>query len=263
MLDDQSSINHQSATIRCFPDLEALSWTLVDHFANLVHPCDRFCVALSGGHTPRRFYQLLGTRQDIEWRKVHLFLGDERYVPPSDERSNEKMIKDELVRQIDIPLANSHWMYDEEGWEYSAKRYDRILHDFFDGRDHTFDLALQGMGDDGHTASIFPGSAEFIRLRGPSSAGSEGHGALPEPDESGAPTRVVTTQGPPESPERLSCTLDCLAASREVLFVVAGKDKAERLKQVIDGDLRYPAAALASKAKRVEWWIDEAAASKL
>ncbi|MFI5385088.1 MAG: 6-phosphogluconolactonase [Fimbriimonadales bacterium] len=239
--------------IRRFPDLEALSWALVDYFANLVHPYDRFCVALSGGNTPKRFYELLSTREDIEWHKIHLFYGDERYVPPDDPRSNERMIREALVQCIDIPIENVHHIYDPDGWEESARRYNETLHRFFDERDYTFDLALQGMGDDGHTASIFPGVA-----------GSAG--ILPacglEARDPVAPW-VITTQGPPESPERISCNLDCLAASKEVIFIVSGAEKAKRLEQVIDGDLRFPAAVLAAHAKNVHWWIDEAAASHL
>jgi len=261
MNDQASGIKRQASSIKRFPDLEALSWALADYFANLVHSHDRFCVALSGGHTPQRFYQLLDTRQDIEWHKIHLFIGDERYVHPSDPRSNERMIQEALVQCIDIPLENVHPVYCEEGWEASALRYDRLLHHFFDERDYTFDLALQGMGEDGHTASIFPGNWERR-------AGSRGQGPGGRERETGPGTLppgpwVVPTNGPAGSPERISCTLECLAASREVLFVVDGEAKAERLKQVIDGDLQYPAALLAAKAANVQWWVDEAAASRL
>jgi len=248
MDDRPSAISHQPSSVRRFADLEALSRSLVDNFADLAHSRSRFCVALSGGHTPKRFYELLSERGSIDWGKVHLFLGDERYVSPDDSRSNERMIRETLVGAIDISPANVHPVYDPEGWEESARRYSDLLHRFFDGQDHTFDLALQGMGDDGHTASIFPGRRELA-------AGIPG--SLP------ADPWAIPTPGPPESPERISCTLDCLAASRQVIFLVDGEAKAQRLKQVLSGDLQFPAAVLASKAKHVQWWVDDAAASLL
>ncbi len=231
--------------IQRFADLETISRTLADYFAKLAEGPDRFCVALSGGNTPKRFYELLSQRQSIDWTKVHLFLGDERWVPPADPHSNENMVLGALIDRISIPAGNVHAIYDPAGQEESAQRYDKVLHSFFAGTDSTFDLAVQGMGDDGHTASIFP-------MAGPTA------NSLPE-------TRdwVVATTSPLPPAQRVSCTLECLAASKEVIFLVTGESKAERLKQVIDGDLRFPAAVLASRAKNVQWWVDEAAARLL
>lgn len=227
-----------NSTIRRFGDLEAMSQEAASYIAGLIRNADRFSIALSGGNTPKRLYGLLPD-QDIDWNKVHLFLGDERYVPPTDPRSNEKMIRETLVRHIDIPASNVYGMYDSAGWRESADRYDAILRSFFAGDSHTFDLALQGMGDDGHTASIFPGEPATYDDRW-----------------------VITTDGPTESPQRISASLDCLAAADLVLFMVDGAAKASRLAQVIRGE-DYPSAVLAGKAKNVEWWVDDAAAREL
>ncbi|HVT11383.1 MAG TPA: 6-phosphogluconolactonase [Fimbriimonadaceae bacterium] len=221
--------------IRRFPDLEAMSRAASDHIAERIRQAERFSIALSGGHTPGRLYELLGQRGDIDWSRVHLFFGDDRYVPPDDPRSNEKLVRDKLVSHIDIPAENFVPMYSAAGWQESAERYERILRGFFAGRPYTFDLALQGMGDDGHTASIFPGTP---------------------PTPSGR--WVVATAGTEEAPERVSLTLDCLAASREVIFLVAGESKAERLREIMDG-ADYPAGELARKSAHAEWWVDEAA----
>ncbi|HWA83998.1 MAG TPA: 6-phosphogluconolactonase [Fimbriimonadaceae bacterium] len=221
--------------IRRFADLEAMSRAASDHIAERIRGAGRFSIALSGGHTPSRLYELLGQRQDIDWSRVHLLFGDDRYVPPDDPRSNEGMVREKLVSRIEIPAANFLPMYSAAGWQESADRYDGLLREFFAGRPYTFDLALQGMGDDGHTASIFPGT--------------------PSPP----PGRwVVATSGTKEAPERVSVTLDCLAASKEVLFLVAGESKAERLREIMDG-ADYPAGELVRKAAYVEWWVDEAA----
>lgn len=222
-------------TIRRFPDLEAMSIAASEHVASQVRGVDRFAIALSGGHTPERLYELLGERGDIDWSHVHLLFGDDRYVPPDDPRSNEGMIRERLIDHIDIPSENVQAMYSAVGWQESADRYETILRSFFAGRDYTFDLAIQGMGDDGHTASIFPGT--------------------PPPP----PGRwVVATEGPTVARERVSATLDCLAASREVIFLVTGESKAERLREIKDG-AHYPAGELARMARHVEWWVDEAA----
>lgn len=222
-------------TIRRFPDLEAMSVAASDHIAGQIRGVDRFAIALSGGHTPERLYELLGRRSDIDWSHVHLLFGDDRYVPPDDPRSNERMVRERLIDHIDILPENVQAMYSDAGWQASADRYEAILRAFFAGRDYTFDLAIQGMGDDGHTASIFPGTPP------------------PPPDR-----WVVATKGTAEAPERVSVTLDCLAASREVIFLVTGESKAERLREINDG-ADYPAGKLARMAKHVEWWVDEAA----
>jgi 6-phosphogluconolactonase len=223
--------------INRFPDLEAMSWAMVNRFVEMAGVHDRFLVALSGGHTPQRFYLLVSTREDIDWARVHLFLGDDRYVPPDDPRSNELMIREALVQCIDIPIENVHWMYTNDGPEDTARLYEKVLHRYFEG-DTTFDLAIQGIGDDGHTASIFPDT--------------------PEPE----PWRlVIPTISPFDPPQRVSCTLNCLAASKEVIFMVSGESKAQILKEVLAGDPKYPSAVLAAHAKHVEWWVDEAALS--
>jgi 6-phosphogluconolactonase len=170
---------------------------------------------------------------------VHIFLGDERYVPPSHALSNEGMIRGDLIDRINLPADSFHPVFDPGGWQHSASAYDELLHRSFDGQPHTFDLAIQGLGQDGHTASIFPNT----------------------PAESD--TWVLTTEGPSESRERISVSLGCLAMSREIMFVVSGTEKAAILRDILSGSSKLPAAVLMSKAKTCTWWVDAAAASLL
>jgi 6-phosphogluconolactonase len=243
-------------SVRVFPDREALSWAVARFFADRAPKIGEptkvgapsFCVALSGGSTPQRAYELLSSKGQIDWSRVHLFLGDERYVVPSSPLSNERMVLEALVGSVDIPTENVHPIYSPDGLKESADRYEELLRSFFTG-DSTFDLALQGLGEDGHTASLFPGfHAEPGRWVVAVPDGHSVTAAGLDHMESGAPGRITLT-------------LDCLAAAREVVFVVSGESKAEILRDVLAGNQRYPAAVLADRARDVNWWVDAAAAS--
>jgi len=114
---------------------------------------DRFTIALSGGETPKKLYQALASdpyREKINWSRLHIFWGDERYVPFDDERNNAKMAYDNLLSHVNIPEANIHKVWTDITPEGSAKQYEKILHQYFDDRQTTFDLILLGMGEDGH-----------------------------------------------------------------------------------------------------------------
>ena len=119
-------------------------------------------VALSGGSTPRPLYELLATAPyvaRIDWKRMHLFWGDERCVPPDHPESNYRMTREALIHQVPIPAENVHRIRGEDPPEHAAREYERELHTFFGAGDvpaRTFDLVLLGMGRDGHTASIFP-----------------------------------------------------------------------------------------------------------
>lgn len=147
----------------------------------------------------------------------------------------------EAVDNIDIPVDHLHPIYTDDGWQESADWYEKVLRQFFQDSETTFSLALQGMGEDGHTASLFPGQP------------------LTEPGR-----WVVTRVGPPDTPERISLTVDFLARAELVRFMVAGEGKAQKVKEILeDGNTVYPAGALSAAAGNVEWWLDQAAASLL
>lgn len=186
-------------------------------------------VALAGGKTPRPVYRELATR-DIEWDKVQLFMGDERWVDPGDERSNLRTIRDNLLDLAPIPDENVHPMVlDAEDDPFATGRaYETELQAFFGlekGQLPSFDLVLLGMGPDGHTASLFPGyDASWVK------------GLVTATPEAPLPPHV----------ERLSLTLPVLKNARGVIFMITGEDKLPVLGEILGDPLAaaqlYPAA---------------------
>ena len=150
--------------LQVYPDLDALVTGAADYIADLAVRCiverGRFTLALAGGSTPRPVYERLATSEyagRIDWTKVQVFFGDERCVPPEDTRSNYQMARAALCDHVPIPAANIHRMHGEETPEQAALQYESDLRTILAG--HGLDLVLLGMGDNGHTASIFPGLA--------------------------------------------------------------------------------------------------------
>jgi 6-phosphogluconolactonase len=172
--------------------------------------------ALAGGTTPRRAYELLGPLLP-EWADVHLWFGDERCVPPEDPESNLLMVREAL----DAPGVTIHRIRGELGAEGAAADYATEL------GDTTLDVALLGLGEDGHTASLFPG-----------------HPAL---HAGGVAVPVHDAPKPP--PDRVSLTLEKLNASRRIVLLVAGAGKAEALARVLDGPDESTPASLLDRGK--------------
>ena len=172
-------------------------------------------IALAGGSTPRRMYELLATA-DFPWGESHVFFGDERCVPPDDPASNYRMAKEALLSRVG---TNVHRM---PGESCDADAYESDLRSFFTVESPTFDLALLGLGEDGHTASLFPGDP-----------------ALEINDR-----WVAHVERPDYA--RLTLTLPALSASRVAIFLVAGATKRGALRQLLDGD-DIPAARIAAE----------------
>ena len=203
----------------------------------------RFVLLLSGGQTPRRLYALLGSaeyRDRLDWTRTHLFWGDERAVPLSDPQSNYRMVAETLLSRIVIPEDHIHRIRTELPPEEAAASYERELREFFAGPPR-FHVALLGMGADGHTASLFPGSP-----------------ALREQKR----LVVATAKG---SIERISLTLAALNAAREVLFMVTWTAKAPVLAAALEGplDSGLPAALVRPASGQVVWLVDRAATAVL
>src|SRR5690349_8314047 len=121
----------------------------------------RFTLALSGGSTPKLLHTILAGppyKERIDWSRLHIFWGDERAVPFEDERNNARMAFDTLLDHVPVPKNQVHVMRTDISPEQSSAEYDQLLHRYFDGSGVTFDLVLLGMGDDGHTLSLFPGT---------------------------------------------------------------------------------------------------------
>ncbi len=233
-----------------FHDLEALSLSAAERLGaaarEAVSERGRFSIALSGGHTPRRLYELLaeGGAAKLPWERIHLFWGDERFVPPDDPASNFAMVKEALLKRIAIPPGNLHPVPTGLGSPFeAAAAYEEELRAFFaDEGEPAFDLALLGLGGEGHTASLFPGS--------PALAEQDAWVAAAE-----APPGVVPRR-------RITLTLRGLSAARAIWFLVAGAEKAPVVRILIDGSeseaTQLPAGRVRTSGS-VTWFLDRAA----
>lgn len=208
----------------------------------------RFAVALSGGSTPKAMLQRLAGPEystRIDWRRVHVFWSDERCVAPDDPNSNYAMARAALLTAVPIPDENIHRMQGEREPHEAAAAYDQLLRSFF-GAATTFDLTYLGLGPDGHTASLFPHS-EALAVRDRYCAANQVRG------------NVV-------SPWRLTLTYLALNASKAVIFLVQGADKADIVARVLKGPRNpeeLPAQGVAPSHGTITWLLDAAAAAKL
>ncbi len=236
---------------------ESLSRTAADEFVlratDAIGERGRFVVALSGGSTPKPLFQLLATSEyasRVDWHNVHVCWGDERCVSPDDERSNFRMASDALLAHVPIPAANVHRMRGEDAPEGAATEYETELRELFDVSDKrdnnfpSFDLILLGLGTDGHTASLFPHSAALYER-----------------------TRwIVAEYGESVEMWRLTFTLPLINASRRVLFLVAGADKADVVRDIRSPIIArdpLPAELVAPDHGVVHWLFDKDAYSKM
>jgi len=208
-----------------------------------------FSVALAGGSTPLRMYDLLAGDPytlAIEWSKVHLFWGDERCVPPTHADSNYLQTAAHLISRLDIPMKNIHRIQGELPPIQAAAEYQAELQHYF-GANPVFDLVLLGLGPDGHTASLFPGTQ-----------------ALEEKEKWVA--AVPHSTPPPPLVDRVSLTLPVLNASRQVLFLVAGAEKADVVARIFkspSGEPLLPAQRVCPNPGRLTRLLDVAAMGKL
>ena len=210
----------------------------------------KFTIALSGGSTPKSLFNLLATnaRTTLPWDRMYFFWGDERHVPPTDADSNYRMADETMLSKIPVPPANVFRIESENpSAEAAAEAYEKTLRKFFQleaGAVPRFDLILLGMGPDGHTASLFPGTV-----------------ALQE-----SKRLVVANWVEKLKTHRLSLTLPVLNAGRAVAFLVSGMDKAAMLKTVLEEDVpaeQYPAKLVKPTDGKLIWLVDRAAASAL
>ncbi len=205
----------------------------------------RFTLVLSGGSTPKVMYRLLASdfKEQVRWQATHIFFGDERCVTPDHPDSNARMARESLLDHVPVPARQVHRVRGEAGPGPGAAEYDQVLRTQLSiDPESRFDITLLGMGSDGHTASLFPGR-EF----------STDHGTLAAP-----------AIAPPASPisDRITLTLEALALSRRILFLITGEDKRRMLRRVLKaarrgGDPGLPASMVT--ADRIEWIADRAA----
>ncbi|HZV79022.1 MAG TPA: 6-phosphogluconolactonase [Candidatus Binatus sp.] len=208
----------------------------------------RFAVALSGGKTPNKLFRLLASpdfAEDIDWTHIHFFWSDERCVPPTDDASNYKQALDALLATLSIPRENVHRMHGELKPHEGAIAYSGELRAFF-GETVRFDCVFLGLGEDGHTASLFPNNEALDAVEDPCVA-------VDVPDNAVAPWR-------------LTLTYPVLNGARGVIFVADGAEKASVVARVLEGPhdaRRLPAQGVAPQNGSLVWLIDRAAASEL
>ena len=211
----------------------------------------RFSIALSGGSTPRPIYELLARAPyatQIDWSRVHVFWGDERCVPPEHPESNYRMAREALLDHVPVPAKYVHRIRGEDEPHEAALDYEQVLRAFFavaDGpAERTFDLELLGMGDDGHTASLFPGTAAVMEQN----------------------RWVLANHAPAAQVEwRITLTPIVLNAAEVVTFLVAGSSKAARIAEVLAGpdDDHLPVQRIRPMHGAPIWMLDTAAAAGL
>jgi 6-phosphogluconolactonase len=236
--------------VRVLPDLVSLSRAVLEETFPIIQEAvtkrGRFAIALSGGHTPGKMYSLWAQteqyRNKTPWDRVHLFWSDERFVPADDPRSNYRMARETLISQVPIPAENVHPMPTNlSSPEECARAYETELLKFFGSEPPAFDVQLLGIGDEGHTASLFPGSPE-----------------LGEKVRWVAAVRVAA-----EPPQRITLTPVVLNQGRNTFFLVAGEGKRAILSAIRDElaskPSQYPAARI-HPAREPVWFLDQAAA---
>lgn len=204
---------------------------------------DRFTVALAGGSTPKTLYALLASehRDDLAWNRVHFFWTDERFVPPDDSESNYRMAREAFLEPLGVPHENIHSPDTGGKPNDAAERYQDAMRAFFGSDLPCFDWILLGMGEDGHIASLFPGSS-----------------ALQETER--LVMAVYETPKPP--PVRLTMTLPLLNAAREIHFLIAGRRKRDAFSKILRQDNSHlPAQQIRPIDGTVDWWVDLEAAN--
>ena len=239
--------------IEIFPTPEQLADGVARHIVQrarrAISASGRFTFALSGGSTPRSAYARLAKddlASQIDWKKVHILWGDERCVPPDDSRSNYRMAREVLLDRVPIPAQQIHRIRGEDEPEKAAAEYEDVLRSLLgchpersEGA-NSLDLILLGLGDDGHTASLFPGQAAVRETK----------------------RWVVAVPAPDGTMWRVTLTPALLNQARQVTFVVSGAGKAQRLQQVLQGPFTpdiLPAQAIRPVHGRLTWMVDQAA----
>lgn len=238
--------------IRVLPDTDAIVHELGDKIIYMADQAQKlgqmFSLFLSGGSTPKALYQYLASdaiKSQIDWRGVELYFGDERCVPPDSELSNYRMALETLISKVPIPPDNVYRMKGELDPQEAAKAYGQMLKENF--FDEGPDLLLLGMGDDGHTASLFPNTP-----------------ALNENSHRCVANHVPYDYIPKGTEWRLTLTYPFINRSREIAIMVTGASKAKRIDEVLMGDQdiqRLPIQGVKPQLGQVTWYMDIAAAA--
>ena len=251
-------------------NIDELNWQFAEWMTGYINEVlmehDRFTIVLSGGSTPKKLYQLLASnefKEKIDWGRLHVFWGDERYVPLTDDRNNAKMAFDTLLNHVAIPKSQIHIMRTDIDAEESANEYERLLEEYFPEAAslelraasqelahssqltaRSFDLVLLGLGDNAHTLSLFPGEEvvhENIRW-----------------------VRSVFVKE--VNMQRITLTAPVVNLSKRIALLVSGQGKADAVAHVLLNEYTpdmYPAQVIKPIDGELFWFLDEAAAANL
>lgn len=206
-----------------------------------------FTMALSGGETPKILFNKLASpeyKEKVNWQRVHFFWGDERAVPFKDNRNNAKMAYNLLIDHLNIPNSQVHIMRTDIEPLFAAMEYSKILHSYFNNTASTFDLVLLGMGDDGHTLSLFPGGQNITEDK----------------------DWVTAIYNKTQKMYRITLMPQIVNRSSAIAFIVDGEKKASVLEKVLEGEYnpnKFPAQIIKPSNSNLHWFLDEAAAKKL
>ncbi len=247
------SCKRASGIVRVYPDYEALSRAAAYLFVLLANEAirdrGRFSIALCGGHTPGRLYELLAGPpfvNQVDWGRVHVFWGDERCVPPDDPRNNARMAREKLLDHVPVPPQHLHPIVCADSAKDAARGYESLLRSFFHGGPRRFDLIFLGLGTDGHTASLFPGTP-----------------ALREKDR-----WVTEVYSEKEGIYRVTLTAPILNQASVLAFMASGASKAAVLRDLLTRQSepeRFPARLIRPQCYggKLYWLVDENSASLL
>jgi len=238
------------AIVKIYPNIEILSEAAAELFAEktrqAVKDRGRCNVSLAGGGTPRRLYELLAKKpysREIPWDKVHIYWGDERYVPANNSLSNQFMARQSLLDHISIPEVNIHPITYEISPRKAAEEYEKVLQITFGDRPQ-FDVVLLGLGDNGHTASLFP-ATDVLNI--------QDHWV----------SEVYVAE---QNLYRVTLTAPILNQATTIIFLVAGSTKAQVIKEVLEGsqdNKRLPALLIKPVNGELYWLLDQQAAALL
>ncbi len=255
-----SLTKQKKPNIQIAPDAEALARKCLEIFTSLaertVKEKDVFYAAISGGHSPKRFFELLGIEKkalSLPWDKIHLFWVDERYVPHDSQYSNYKLAADTFLTKVPIPKENIHPIPTEfEDFDSAAKQYEKTIRTVFDiksGQLPKFDLIILGMGPDGHTGSLFPNTNATFDTK-----------------DLACVVYLLDQKLPDEMVNRITLTHPVICAASQIVVLVSGPEKAKTLKKVLTGppdEVRFPIHVLWPVLDKVIWLVDSPAGKLL
>ncbi len=235
--------------IQIYQTTEDLNRSFTEWLKEILTKKEKVTIALSGGSTPKSLFDYWATlpAQEIDWTKIRFFWGDERCVPPTHAESNYKMTKEHLFDFVQVPPENIYRIFGENDPATEAKRYGETLkHELTTVNGiPSFDIMMLGMGDDGHTASIFPHQIDLWHSE----------------------DLCVTATHPVSGQIRVSVSGKVINAARNVVFLVTGKNKADKVEEIINhpeqAAKKYPAALVKPDSGNLLWLLDEQAGQRL